>query len=763
MENISEKIKAQHHIVSLISAAKEDLDTLIAGLDLHMTTRDLQYCQNQYRMRERRNPTLEELLMLDSLYLRRVRRSEAHGLRTFYTSDSLVAETYADMIAKASHTRREERPYTPHELSGVLSRSLQQAGRKISVPFLAVGQDASVQLLKTGTPPKDSVVLNGIPAVIGQQNGYKTSNITPPQATDHLILLSPSGLAPAAFASIVDSLQIPSGAQIITIGDAGLIDALLTLDGAYIVQNYLPAIDADAPLSVLVDAFTDSILIRVDGDRALALRDAAASAGLTASIIGKYAINHRLTIRRDGQTPIQIETAFLRAFSPILPADVEIPGACTAESCLGTDKEKQTVIPCGDCALFSSAIPGTPYAVSDRYLLTGAASFPCANSFRSALFTTIHAVNRAVAAGADYNDVTLSNHFTCSQASDRSTATGDMMATLLGEYRVQAELALPDAGSKFKASSHGLSQTQLTVFAAAPKPKRTVSHMFSAAGNNVYLLSPLSAENSPIDFEDYRKLLRYVHHLCESGVAQSAIAVDASGVEAAVQLMTQGGYGFTTAMALPPSACGFLIETTQVIQGMMIGVTTATPTVQIGEKEVPITSYRRPIVPNDRIPMSDVGVAHPIICVPQTRALGNISPIGVLAAEHQAVLQTMPINRLHSRTQLTALANAMSNANITVLVGTGEEIETILGNHRVAFAKQTALSHGGILLCLYTDLQTVKNQPIPKDHPLFFGVSSVLYERSGISFEGTDARTVHMRADSAAIPQMLTCAIAYYQ
>lgn len=764
MENIYDIMQERQVISNFLSIQQDDLGRLISELHLNMTVRDLRYCQNQYRMRERRSPTVEELRFLDALYATRTNKIEYHGLRSFYTSDSMLAATYADMIAKANRVRQDERPYTPAELSGILTKTLVQTGKKISVPSLCIGQDAPLRALKYGRTETGCAVLHGVPAIIGEKNTDLPAAKTKAQPTDHILLLTPAGLSAVTFATLIASLSLPTDAQIVPIGETGLLEALLGFDGVYLVMDYLPGLDGGSPLSSLLSAFTDGILIRIDGDMALDIRDRAARAGLTASIIGKCAINHQLTIRREGQSPVQFETAFLRAFSPTLPADAEIPGVGSRNDIHVTTQLPQTVLSGGDCALFAANLPNTPYVIQNDHILTGAVSYPSNSTFLSSMFTTLHAVNRAVAAGADYETLTLSNQITSPTVSDSvNFAAGELMASLLGAYRVQAELALPDVGGRFYRGEEGDNKAHLLVFTAAPKPEKPVGHTFTTAGNNVYLLTPLMNEETLIDFEDYRKLLRYVHHLCREGIACSAIAVDAGGAYTALKTMTQSGYGFLAASSIPATTCGFLIETHEVIQGTLLGVTTAPPTIRIDEEETPILHYRLPKLTANQIPMSDIGVECPILCVAETPALGCTLPIRHLAEQHHAILKTVPATQFGSRSQMTALANAMLEAHITVLVGSTEELSTILAHPRVAYAKNNLLSHDGLLLCLHTDPDKLKNAPIPKNHPFFYGTPETFFELSGIRFEGEQGQIVHMRSDSVAIPRMLACALAYYQ
>ena len=750
-------------IADFTSISADMMDQIIEQLGLHMSVRDLRYCQNQYRMRERRNPDAEELLMLDALFVQRMQNCGLYGLRSLYTSDPLIAQSYADLMAKASHTKREARPYTPLELSGVLTRTLLQAGRKPSVPGLYAGNTASLRLLPQGLNRATGIKLGESSAVIGRCAANNNCGTSIPQPSDHILLITPSGLSPAAFAETVSSLSLPKGSETVIIGEKGLLEALLTWDGVYIVQSYLPNMSETSALSELVSAFKDSILIRCDGEHAIELRDNAAANGLIASIIGKYAINQRLTIRRQDQSPLQLETAFLRSFSPTFPTDIEIPGLCVTEEIYDTTAVSQTIIEGGDSTTFASALLGTAHALSSDYILTGAASYPAKNPFRAAMFATIHAINRMVASGVDYENITLSNHLVFPLLDDRNAVMSETIATFLGAYRVQAELAIPDVNGALNASNEETGKARLTVFAASPKPESVISPYFHTVGSNVYLLAPLSTPESPVDFEDYRKLLRYVHALCRDGIVQSAIAVGAEGVENALSTMTQSGYGFAATTPLPHVPFGFLIETKQVIQGMLLGITTASPMIRIGEKEVPIMRKCVTSISLEQVPMSDIGVNQPILCIPRTCSVGSLSHIHYFAKQHHAALVTPMLNRPNSRTQITEFANVLAKTNIAVLVGSSEEIERIKDNPRVAYAKQEMLKRGGLILYLHTDLTVVKNAQIPPNHPLFFGVPKSLYENSAIYFEDEACHIVHMRADSDAIRQMLICGIAYYR
>ena len=760
MEQLSQQLQI---ISGFTRMSAEMLIALISKLNLHMTPRDLTYCQNQYRLRERREPTEEELHFLDALYTARIGRIESYGLRAFYTSDPIIAETYADMIAKANHTKREERPYTPAELSGVITKSLCRAGKKISVPSLCVGSDAPLRSLRYGRLEIGSATLHQTTAIIADKHDAVPHASTPPQATDHLILLTPADLSPSAFAERIAMLALPEHTEILPIGEHGLLEALLHFDGVYLVPAYLPENKEDTVLSDWVSSYKNGVLLRLDGEIAASVRDRAVEHGLIASIIGKCTSNHFLTVRRKDQSPVQWETDFLRAFFPVLPADVEISHIGQNCDIHVTAPQEQTICAGGDCTLLSADIPNTAYAIQKEHILTGAVSYPFSNKFLSALYTTLHAVNRAVAAGVSYEALTLSNQLSVVRdASVTGPLFGDLMASLLGAYRAQSELAIPDIGGSFyapQADQHGT----LTVFAAAPTPQKVIPTSFTSSGNNVYLLKPLIGENGLPDFEDYRKLLQYVHRLCQDGIVRSAIAVDAGGILTALHTMAHSGYGLLSTSALPSAICGFLIETSEIIQGTLLGVTSATPLLRIHTEDIPIVSYRFPHISEDQVPMSLVGVDKPILCLAQTSAVGCEIPLRHWVEKHQTMLKTIPVSQNCSRAEMTALANTIRQSNIAIYVGAQDMMEKMRVNLRVAYAEKELLSRGGLILCIHTDTPRARNEMIPSGHPIFYRLPAVLYERFAIQFEGENKQIVHICGGSAAIPHMLASAIAYFQ
>lgn len=759
MENINESLRNQP-IKGFQTMSKDALVDCSTQLGLHMTIRDLTYCQNQFRMRERRDPSAEDLLLLDALWTRRVRRTEFLGLRSFYTSDPMIAETYADLIAKATRLRREDRPYTPYELKDVLSQTLAQAGASESLPALCTGTDAPLRLLTQGRIGRECAVLDEVPVMLGHTHRPVTAP-SAPRSTDQLLLLLPDQASPAAFAAAVAALPIPSDAQMLAIGKEGLFEALLTWEGVYLVQQYLPALQGDAPLSALIGYAQDGLLIRIDGTQAAPLRDAAARSGLIASIIGKWMPNKRLTIRREGETPWQMETGFLRAFSPTLPVDVEIPEQVMPYNGKLLQDRTQTLIPNGDCVLYATAIPDTPRTLWDEHVLTGASAHTSDSVFRSAMMSSLYAIGRAVACGADYSTVTLSNHLRVPHTKDRNADAAKTLAALLGAYRVQAELGISDTGGCF---ADAVDETaQLTIFAAAPRPENVISQQFSRAGDHVYLLTPQATEQAPVDFEDLRALLRYVHTLCQNGIARAVAAVGEDGVLPALRLMAQNGIGLSSDAPFPRAACGFIIEATQPIQGQLIGITSSIAALRVGEQETEVRLYRTPSLTQEQIPMSRIGVDSPTVCVPLVRQLGNITALQALVEKHHGKLAAVPMYDLASRAQLTALANTMACAQLTVLVGTGAEIAGVLTNVRVAQARRTLLENGGILLCLHTDLMPAKNQPIPPQHPLFFGVSPDWLGRDTITFGEQEGHEVHMRVQCAAIPRMIACGMEFFR
>jgi hypothetical protein len=87
-----------------------------------------------------------------------------------------------------------------------------------------------------------------------------------------------------------------------------------------------------------------------------------------------------------------------------------------------------------------------------------------------------------------------------------------------------------------------------------------------APGNGVYLLSPTYSSDGLPDFEDLRRMWRYVASLCRDGRVASAFALGSLGAAETLRTMTGGDIGFSAAdnisdkILRSPAPGGIIVE-----------------------------------------------------------------------------------------------------------------------------------------------------------------------------------------------------------
>ena len=120
---------------------------------------------------------------------------------------------------------------------------------------------------------------------------------------------------------------------------------------------------------------------------------------------------------------------------------------------------------------------------------------------------------------------------------------------------------------------------RIGVSAAAKLSGEPVPAMLCCPGSKVYLLTPrYNAEGLP-DFEDMRRMWRYLRTLCREGSICSAFATGHDGAAPALKAIT-ARCGFAPHDGIDPSilnknaAGGFVVETPCDIEGIFIGYST---------------------------------------------------------------------------------------------------------------------------------------------------------------------------------------------
>ncbi len=551
-------------VVGFATLPEKLLFNMRLDVGLNMKVDFLRFLQRHYKEVEKRDPNLDELYFLDR-YLN-ILGYGASPVGEVLTDTPFLAETYADLMAKRNAVKRNSDAPSLAELTGVAGRYLTRSG-KLS-PFgesaaLSAGEMSDLRLILSGCMPR---VLTDDSAV-GEKK--RRGALPVPTPGNILAVLSPSvGMTGAEFTRALGrAVLTPSGAALYRgelIGETGVVGAVSKLScGATIDLNSVPGVLPGSELTELCDAAHGSVLAVVDQ---IYFRDFAAAAGnekIWFNIIGSVSHTDTLVVMHDSASPMSLNMSLIRSLA-----------RHTGEKFLLRRQARG-----------ASASAGTGssrcYDAESKLLLTTATGNTLSDPFFMSLDAVLTAAAQCVAGGAEFTDIALS--FSAgipgaSAARDMSDPQpgGDALSLILGAYRAQIEYCLPDTGSVYTYSGMHYS---FIVSAAAKLNSNPVSAHFIAPGNGVYLLAPAYGPDGLPDFEDLRRMWRYVASLCRDGRVASAYALGSLGAAETLRKMTGGDIDFIASNDISdnilraPAPGGIIIESGSQIEGVLIGRT----------------------------------------------------------------------------------------------------------------------------------------------------------------------------------------------
>ena len=223
----------------------------------------------------------------------------------------------------------------------------------------------------------------------------------------------------------------------------------------------------------------------------------------------------------------------------------------------------------------------------------------CADPYVGAYHSVITSVAKLVAAGCDYHQAYLTFQEYFEKLRDEPLRWGKPFAALLGALDAQLDLGVAAIGGKDSMSGSFLDMDvppTLISFAIAPsKAVKVLSPEFKAAGHGVYVfLCDGTADSQQTAWEAF-------HALSEAGKVQAAWAVENSLAEAVMQMSFGNSIGFAAervgdiwySSAMPGAIVAELTEDISGEYAVRLGVTTAEPTVAIGDDKASIEELLR--------------------------------------------------------------------------------------------------------------------------------------------------------------------------
>lgn len=573
-------------IRSFGSYTVQQLDQMKRDLSIRMPMPKLAFCASYYRS-EKRDPSIAELEFLDRLSERAENAALSIAPTELLTNDAFVAKTYADVMKKRHELNPDAKnPCTLSEMARLAGAYLERIGKKEASDNLLCALQKNhnpyaKHMNQVVSLPDSDVRLCVLPK--GTQS---------PAVGDLLLLVRPASKHSVSNcdAPIEKLLNTPDLTaqikQLRTVGAYGLFTEVLNLTSSATVEpDRLSETGEPIPLSMLLDAYEGDLLVRISRDRYPDFAKGAYALGVRATAFAVVTNGTAITVVRPKAHTFTLQTRFLRALFPLHPVSAR----------LGNERDgvlapiAHTMRPTAECAYLhaDSPLEESQTATVGSAVCAVASVAPTQCFFRNALDTALSTVLTLAASGCDYTEQTLA--FALGLPRDctaPAVAAGNAISTVLGLYRLQAELALSATAIHLDCSDAQNTPT-LHVFSVSrgtPCPSA-----FTAAGNHVYCLAPAVTDGGIPDFQSLRGLLTQLTALRKSGVLQSARVLCREAVTDAIRTMSSERFGCLTrgneVIAADVLPIGILIETSTEIPAAKIGVVTArpetlTPTVQ---------------------------------------------------------------------------------------------------------------------------------------------------------------------------------------
>lgn len=544
-------------VINFPKLTESQLKNMINDLGLKLTVSQLKKLQPHYRRVEKRDPTIDELYFLGEYFTARDCRS--HVVSDLSTNSKAIAETYADLMEKREAVLKTDDPPTVGELSEVCAKYLESRGKSypidikkknhiLSHALVLSGRDSDLRLISDGygTVCKTPIGALGIKSAKPQKIGKLKKG-------DFILLISPApDMTEKEFTAILaDQVLVTLGSSIkllMPMGEQTIIDAVSSIPyGVYLDLDSL--YDDENSASELEDLCRRpyGVLAIISANDIVNILGLANETKLKTAVLGSLIGKNKIAVRH-GNFPL---VTFSRELLNVIKSDIRF-----------SLQHKPDSVPGRLLANFRTVSRAHDIALSSAEASVGKDG---ESAFITALYSTLTAIAQCVASGADYTDIAISYDI------PKNLSPSDTLAAILGIYRAQIELCVNDRADRI-----GIAGDRLSVSAAGKLMEGAVPALLFRPENRVYLLLPrYNAEGLP-DFEDMRRMWRYLRILCAEGKVSSAFATGHDGAEAALKVIS-GNLDFVPSPNLDPSilkkcaAGGFIVETLCPIEGVLIG------------------------------------------------------------------------------------------------------------------------------------------------------------------------------------------------
>ena len=510
------------------------LEQMKTDLGIGLSLPKLKVCAAYYRDKAHRDPYIEELRFLDLFLEKASNAPAAIAPRELLTNDACVAKTYADLIEK----RRElypnsQKPASLYEAFLTMGSYLGRIGKTVLLPHEAHTLE---HLRENPALAESGNIISAKDANCGFRRAFRTR--TPTDATDILVLLAPlpeSTLQEetvATHALLSDEAFLSAVKVIRPIGECGILyEALLMSQGVRINLDVLSQAKDSTALSDLVSAYVNRYLLRIANQSYDSLAKAAKNHGLLALPIATLADPSAVAIVSQGQPMLAWSAVFFRSLFELSPVSVHL-----ADETDGTPAPIRRILHRKkDCAYLSQPTHSdqTIFPCGNG-IYTVAVSAPTSSFFRNAIDTALSTVMTMCACGISYEQHRLAINIDLPARLTEDSAAGSVMSSILGLYRLEAELAIPMAVGKLNPIA-ALTNPEISVFGFANG--KALPDRLCEAGHRLYCVMPEYEDVGIPNFDKLRTFLSWLTELSLSGTLKSARVICRKTVRQALSEM----------------------------------------------------------------------------------------------------------------------------------------------------------------------------------------------------------------------------------
>ena len=509
-------------------------------LSLSMPADVLKLCASYYKNREKRDPYVDELKMLDMLVSIRDTEGVVYAPTEFFTNDAFVARTYADLLKK----RKQLYPDLSHPCT--FGEAVNLASK-----YIRYARDARTSPRTVLIPEnmRDSAAYPDATCVAAPQSAYRMRllpiTLTETEDNDTLILMtsvSENNRADfrrkaATLLCNAELMQFVKG--VASVGRGGILRELLDItDGALIRLSSFSPIESSMPATVLCDGYCGSYILRVLPNQVSTVFSLLTKGGVRAIPFAQIRQGGKFIFARDMRdrsTAFSLDTHFLYALSRRKTCSAKLADEAT----LSPERISFGGIGGGICSYLApdSASPISEVVKMDKTACVAASAMPTQAHYKTALWSVLAPVASLCARGVPYSEQSLSLALEIPADLTDSATVGSCMSTILGLYRAQTELGLATAGNIVMRSTENLKYPTVTAWTLSQNALNVAS-TFGKAGSLVYAVSPSMNTDGLPDFSSLRQLFNQIADFAKQNKILSCRVLTAESVTDGIRKMS---------------------------------------------------------------------------------------------------------------------------------------------------------------------------------------------------------------------------------